>query len=69
MISVLSQLTNTFGPWLFELVSIYINAEQKGGNDVAPEWKEGLCVFVDLMKFDIFPLLFFVITFDILFLK
>ena len=44
MISVISELTITVGQRLFELLSIYINAEPIGGKDVAPDWEEGLCV-------------------------
>ena len=50
MISVLSQLTNTLLPWLFEDVSIYMNAVPIGGKLSAPEFDDGDFVFVDLMK-------------------
>ena len=58
MISVLSQLTKTFDPRLQLLVSLYIKTLPIGGRDVAPERDDGEFVFVDLMKLDIFPLLF-----------
>ena len=58
MISVLSQLTNTFGPWLFEFLSIYLKLPPIGGRLVAPILLDGLFVFVDRIKFCVLPALF-----------
>ena len=51
MLSVLSQLTDTFGQWLFELVSIYIKLSPIGGRLVAPLLLDEVFVFVDRIKF------------------
>ena len=63
MISVLSQLEKTFGPWLLELVSIYMNADPMVGRAVAPKLEVGLFFLGDLIKFVIFPLLFLSLQF------
>ena len=52
-------MTNTLSkPWLFDLVSIYINAERIGGCEVAPESPVGLFVMVDFTEFPAFESLF-----------
>ena len=55
MISVFFQLTKTFGPWLLELVSMYIKLSPIGDSDVAPLFLDGLFLFVDRKKFCILP--------------
>ena len=58
MVSVRSKNTETFFPELFWLASIYMNGSPMGCKDVAPDWDVGLVVFVDFIKFVIFPILF-----------
>ena len=53
IISVLSQLTNTFDPWLSPDVSMSIKASPIGDKLVAPEWEEGEWVFVVFKKLPI----------------